>query len=223
MQVRINATLAAALRSAMCAVAAFSIGACSTSAPKETKAKATQQTVQPARVNVQQDATGFTIVEEVRVDADVRADYDAAVRLLEQQNYEQGIAALLQVIERAPNATAPHIDLGIAYARTGDLDHAEESLKRALELNPNHPIAHNELGMVYRRKGKFAEARASYEKALELFPSFHYAHRNLAVLCDLYLADLNCALEHYEAYRQAVPNDEHTAKWIADLNNRAQR
>jgi hypothetical protein len=43
------------------------------------------------------------------------------------------------------------------------------------------------------------------------------------VLCDLYLADLNCALEHYEAYRQAVPNDEHTAKWIADLNNRAQR
>jgi Flp pilus assembly protein TadD len=223
MQARLDAKLAVALRSAMCAVAAFSIGACSTPAPKETTAKASQRTVQPTRVNVQQDATGFTIVEEVRVDADVRADYDAATHLLEQQSYEQGIAALVGVTARAPNATAPHIDLGIAYARTGDLDHAESSLKRALELNPNHPIAHNELGMVYRRKGKFAEARASYEKALESFPSFHYAHRNLAVLCDVYLADLACALEHYEAYRQAVPNDEHTAKWIADLNNRAQR
>lgn len=221
---RTNARLAAALQATVWSLSTLTFGACSSTSPtKDATSKAAPQLAQPARVEIQQDATGFTIVEEVRVGADVRADYDTAMRLLEQQNYVDGIAALLKVTERAPNATAPHIDLGIAYARSGDLDHAEQSLKRALELNPRHPIAYNELGMVQRRKGDFAAARASYEKALALFPSFHYAQRNLAVLCDLYLADYKCALEHYEAYARAVPDDEHTAKWIADLNNRTQQ
>ena len=85
---------------------------------------------------------------------DIHADYDSAMRFFEQKQYEQGIASLVKVTQAAPNVTAAHIDLGIAYARTGDLDRAEASLVRALELNPRHPIAHNELGMVQRRKGR---------------------------------------------------------------------
>jgi Flp pilus assembly protein TadD len=204
--------------------AAVLLAACSTPATKEISVlKQKQEAARPARVDIQQDATGFTILENVHVSPDVRADYENGVRLLDRQQYEQGIAALVNVIEAAPNVTAVRIDLGIAYARSGDLDKAEESFKKALQLNPRHPIAYNELGMVYRRKGKFAEARASYEKALELFPTFHFAQRNLAILCDLYLADLGCALEQYQAYQQAVPDEEQTAKWIADLNARAKR
>jgi Flp pilus assembly protein TadD len=215
-----------ALRRAVLAALCVTAAACSTPStqPKVAKkASAAPTVVQPARVDIQQDATGFTILEEVRVSADVRAEYENAVRLLEQQQYQPGVSALVKVTEAAPNVTAAHIDLGIGYARSGELVKAEESLKRALQLNPKHPIAHNELGMVYRRQGKFAEARASYEKALELFPSFHFAQRNLAILCDVYLADLGCALKYYEAYRQAAPGDSDTAKWLADLNARTKR
>jgi len=173
-----------------------------------------------AREGFQQDAGGFTITQRVRVKDNLRADYEAAVHMMEEERYEPGIALLLKVIERAPEVTAAHIDLGVAYERIGDLDHAEASLRKALELNPRHPAAYNELGLVQRRKRLFAESRASYEAALAQFADFHFAHRNLGILCDLYLGDAACALEHYEAYTRLVPDDAEVVKWIADLHNR---
>ena len=187
---------------------AASLFACSTSGTTRSAEIATQ------------DESGFTIKERVSVSASIRASFNSAMRLLEQGQYDSGIPLLADVTEAAPEVTSLHIDLGIAYARVGELERAEDSIKNALQLNPRHPVAHNELGILYRKMGRFEKARKSYDTALDVYPDFHFARRNLAILCDIYLSDLSCAMKHYMLYSKAVPDDEAAAMWIADLRNR---
>jgi len=157
------------------------------------------------------------------MDEAARSDFDRAVVMLNDQQYAPAIALLEKVIEQAPGVTAPYIDVAIAYQRIGKLERAEEHLKAALSLVPDHPVACNEYGLLYRKTGRFAEARAIYEKAIVRFPEYYPVHRNLGILCELYLNDLACALEHYEIYSEARPEDKQVKLWVADLRSRLGR
>ena len=166
---------------------------------------------------------GFIIREIPHMDETSRRDFERAVAMLNDQYYSQAIDLLEKVIEQSPGVSAPYIDMAIAYQHIGRLEQAEEHLKIALRLFPEHPVACNEYGLLYRKTGRFAEARAIYEKALSSFPDYYPVHRNLGILCDLYLNDLDCALEHYEIYSEARPEDKRVKSWIADLRARLRR
>jgi tetratricopeptide (TPR) repeat protein len=166
---------------------------------------------------------GFVITEVPPMGEALRRDFDRAVAMLNDEDYDEAIVLLQKVIGKSPGVTAPYIDIAIAYGRTGRLELAEENLMAALELFPEHPVVCNEYGLLYRKTGRFTEARAMYEKAIARFPDFYPAHRNLGIVCDLYLNEPACALEHYEIYSEARPEDKQVKLWVADLRTRLGR
>jgi Tfp pilus assembly protein PilF len=177
----------------------------------------------PSVTRLENGREGFIITEVPKMDEASHRDFDHAVAMMKEQNYDQAIGLLEKVIKQSPGVTAPYIDIAIAYEHINKLEQAEKYLKTALELFPDHPVVCNEYGLLYRRTGRFAEARAIYEKAIARFPDYYPLHRNLGILCDLYLNDPACALEHYEIYSKAEPGNKKVKAWIADLHVRLGR
>ena len=174
----------------------------------------------PAVTRLQDGRQGFVIRETPGLDAESRRDFDRAVAMMKEGDFERAVELLEKVIEGAPGVTAPYINIAMAYAATDRPEAAEQHLKTALNMVSEHPVASNEYGLLLRRSGRFAEARETYEKALARFPEYLPARRNLGILCDLYLNDPACALEQYEFYSEAMPEDEQVKLWIADLSLR---
>jgi tetratricopeptide (TPR) repeat protein len=168
----------------------------------------------------QSDSKTISFYENRSVDRAVREEFDAALALLRKGKYAEAIKLLQKVAQKSQNNSAPYINIALAYEMTGEMGLAEDNLKRALAINPKHPVAMNEYALLYRRTGRFAEAKKLYEKLLVDYPSFLPARKNLGVLCELYLNDLRCALDQYEAYNKALPDDEEVKLWIVGVKQK---
>ena len=177
----------------------------------------------PSVTRLSDGRQGFVIQENSGMDADTRDEFGRAFAMMNDGKNDKAIELLTRVIERSPGVTAPHIDIAVAYMRTGKLEPAEEHLKTALGLVPNHPVASNEYGLLLRRAGRFKEARDIYEKAAMSFPDYLPVHKNLGILCDLYLNDPECALKQFEIYSTGVPEDAQVKIWITELKMRLKR
>jgi Tfp pilus assembly protein PilF len=83
------------------------------------------------------------------------------------------------IILKDPLTPEEHLNLGVAYEKKGDLDHAIAEYKIAAK---KLPLAYLYIGNAYFQKKEWVEAERSYEKVIEKDPKNADAHNNLAWL-----------------------------------------
>ncbi|HYP04813.1 MAG TPA: tetratricopeptide repeat protein, partial [Bryobacteraceae bacterium] len=114
--------------------------------------------------------------------------------------------------------------LGETYRRSGDLQNAAASYKKAQEIAPNNVVPYLQLALLYDTTGKTVEARPLYEQILKLQPDNPVALNNLAFMLADTGSDLDQALTMAQKAKQQRPNDSNvsdTLGWIYIKKNLA--
>jgi tetratricopeptide (TPR) repeat protein len=150
----------------------------------------------------------FTGQKPVDVTPALHEHYRQSIEAMKAGQWDAAITSLESITRENDRLSGPYLNLGIAYAHTGDREKAMAALQASIERNPVNPIAYNQLGILYRQSGKFEQAGKMYENALQADPACADAQWNLGVLHDLYLQQPAEAQQHYERYRQLTGSDE---------------
>ena len=74
---------------------------------------------------------------------------------------------ITDAIELAPTDAKLYYNLGLTYARIGELGAAIETLQKTIELKPNYRNARLALGLLYADQGETKKAKAELEYILE--------------------------------------------------------
>jgi tetratricopeptide (TPR) repeat protein len=148
-------------------------------------------------------------------------DYRQAIAALKNGATAKALELLLRLSREAPDKPHVFTNLGLAYFQLRQAELAEQAFTQALARNADDAIAHNHLGILKRRKGQFQDALLEYQRAIEIDVEYARAHLNLGILFDLYLQDLEKALQQYRKYLD-LTNEENAqvAGWIIDIERR---
>jgi Tfp pilus assembly protein PilF len=195
---------------AMCLAATLLLAACESAPTKPSEASSA-----PVAASAAPGA-----VPNVPVTARGKADFDRAVGFMRSGNNTEAELEFKQVALQFPQLSAPYVNLGILYRKSGRLEQSEDALKTAVERNDGSAVAWTELGATQRLRGEFPNAAASYEKAIADDPNFAPAYRNLGVVSDLYLGDPERALTAFERYKELTGEEKPVSGWIAELRAR---
>ena len=121
------------------------------------------------------------------------------------------------MLDKSPRSSDVWLRLGETYRRSGDLNNATSSFKKAQELAPNNVVPHLQLALLYDTTGKKTDARPVYEQILRIQPDNAVALNNLAFMLADNDTDLDQALTMAQRAKQQRPNDANvsdTLGWI---------
>lgn len=163
------------------------------------------------------------LAQENNAPGPARALFNDAVKAMQSQQWSRAETLLQQLISQYPDYSGPYLNLGIVYRQRNQLDKAEEAFAKAVTVNDMNIYALNQLALVKREQGDFKSAETHYLSALAVWPKHDASHKNLGILYEMYMGELDKALQHFEIYQylQQEP-DRRIAGWIVDLQRRIQ-
>lgn len=163
-------------------------------------------------------------IEAARREAELKElndRYQQALDELKNGNYAVASSLFEDLEPQAGEFPLVTTNLGLALLAQRDWPTAEETFQRALKTNPENTIALNHRGVAQRQQGKFSAALTSYQEALTIDPDYAAAHLNIAILFDIYLQDLQKAMQHYQTYLELQKKEDKLVMgWLTDLKRR---
>ncbi|NOT30627.1 MAG: tetratricopeptide repeat protein, partial [Planctomycetes bacterium] len=102
--------------------------------------------------------------------------------LLNLGRLSEAVSDLTWFVERAPWKIEGHLNLGLAYERSGQPALAAQAFERSVALAPDMELAWRGLGAASETAGDPERAIASYRRALELAPGNRAVQARLRVL-----------------------------------------
>ena len=160
----------------------------------------------------------------VKVDPQAQVEFNQALQAIKSGRDDDALLTLTGLSRKYPSLAGPFTNMGLIYIKKGKYPEAKQALLQATTIKPDDAVAYNHLGVAYRELGEFKQAQQAYEQALKLKPDYADAHLNIGILYDVYLNDLNQALQHYQQYQSLKGSpDDKVEKWIIDLKRRVSK
>lgn len=104
----------------------------------------------------------------------------AALTVLRNGDYQTEVALWRDTVEKVPDNSRAHLNLGAALVRAGQPAAAASAFSTALQLEPDNANAHANLGSVLLESGRTSDAIRHHEEAVRLRPDDFTLRANLA-------------------------------------------
>jgi len=137
---------------------------------------------------------------------------------------DQSYDLLKKGVDKSPNNSYTHLNMGELLLSSGDYEGALSELKLAVKINPRLVEALVDIGIAYTHVSLFEEAKESYDKAILYNSSYAEAYFNYGVLLGDYMLKPQEAIEMFKkfiALKSGEIKDTHRVyKYIENLNQR---
>lgn len=153
--------------------------------------------------------------------ADIQQRYQQGLVLMQDSAWAAAAAHWQAMLEQGAEFAGIYTNLALAQLQLQDYAAGLAAAEKSRQLDEHYCPAWKTLALLQRHNGDFSAAEQSYLTAAACAPEDADIPFNLGILYDLYLQDLDNALQQYQRAQQLAGEDDSTlAMWITDLQRR---